>query len=427
MRQKIANYLLWIAIFLLPWQTVLLYRTVSLPEGPTVYGNLGVYFSELLIVIVFLLRGWPMISVHAQKIVRALYFFLAASFLSLTWSVVFGVSLGFMSHVMVAAMLFLILLDERTNTMSVMRSFVFGLILPCILGWFQYLSGSSPASTLLGLSEKHSETAGVAVVATDAFRSLRAYGAFPHPNIFGGYLAIGILMIGWMVCEGEEGKKERRKEEKTWKYIPLIFLLSSTLILTFSRGAWLALTVSLFAVIVQAFWYKKLIPHRAIPIMSVGLVTILMTIGILNTHVFARFNPALHVEAVSLEERASQYQTFPGVFFLNPLSGVGPGAFVFAEAFKQKGLSPWAYQPMHNVFLLILAELGVIGFAAFGYFIFEIVRLILKHRRVTGGIFAFAFLLSYMLLGCFDHYLFSLWPGLALSILGMSVCVRLAE
>ena len=439
-RQRIANFFLLAACFLLPWQTIWLYRIVALPEGATVYGNLGVYATEFLIAIAFLLRGRPIISIAFQKIMQASYFFLAAGFLALSLSSIFSVSLGLVSHLVVAGMFFFLLLDERTNIRFVIHAFIAGLILPCLLGWFQYLYGWSPASTILGLSEKYVETSGIAVVATDAFRSLRAYGSFPHPNIFGGYLAMSILMIGWMVCGEKEGKKERRREEKSWKFIPLIVLFTSTLMLTFSRGAWLAVSVSLFAVIAQALWYKKLIPHRAIPVMTVGILTILLTIGILHTHVFARFNPALHVEAISIEERSSQYQTFPSVFLISPIVGVGPGAYVFALETLSKNQPSWSYQPIHNTFLLLLAELGIIGFVAFGYFLFEIFHSVppLLHKEgirgwsrlnpvSSGKIFATAFCLGLAILALFDHYLFSMWPGLALATIVLAISIRFAN
>lgn len=419
-RQKIANALLILVFFFLPWQTIFFYRVISLPEGVTVYGNLGVYAIELLIVFLFLLRGRPMIGFVFKNVLRAFYFFLAACFLSLGWSHFFSVSLGLVSHVVVAGMLFLILLDERTKPTQVIHTFIAGLIFPCVLGWFQYLTGWSPTATILGLAEKHVETSGIAVVATNTFRSLRAYGPFPHPNVFGGYLAFAIVLLG---LKGRKGLKSL-KSWQGWGQVFLIAFFSSTLILTFSRGAWLALTFSLVVILAQAFWYKKLVAHRAFPLLSVGLITILLAVGMLHTHIFARFNPALHVEAISIEERVGQYQAFPSVFKIDPIFGVGPGTYIFALEALSKNEPAWNYQPIHNTFLLLLAELGVVGFVAFGYALFEIARLIFKKRKTTGGIFAVAFLTEFMILALFDHYLFSLWPGIVLVATMLALLLR---
>ncbi len=187
-RQKIASGFLAAVLFLLPWQTILLYRVVSLPEGVTVYGNLGIYVVEILIVLAFFFRGRPLVNPVFKNIVRAFFIFFAACFLSLSYTHVFSISLGWLIHLIAGGMFFLLLLDNRTDIPNMIHAFLAGLILPCLLGWFQYFTGFSPTLTIFGLAEKHVEMAGIAVVATDAFRSLRAYGTFPHPNIFGGYL-----------------------------------------------------------------------------------------------------------------------------------------------------------------------------------------------------------------------------------------------
>lgn len=422
-RQKIANGFLTAALFLFPWQTIFLYRMFMLPEGPTVYGKLGVYAVEILIAIAFFLRGRPLANPIYKNVVRALFIFFAACFLSLTYSRVFSISLGWLSHLVAGGMLFLLILDDRTNIPHTIHTFLAGLVLPCILGWIQYLTGFSPTLTILGLAQKHVDTSGVAVVATDAFRSLRAYGPFPHPNIFGGYLAIAIVLKGW---KGRTGLKSL-KGWKGWVQIAMIVLFTSTLILTFSRGAWLALTIGLVVFLGQALYYKKLVPHRAIPLLSIGFITILLAVGMLHSHVLARFNPALRVEAISIEERASQYQTFVDVFKIAPLFGVGPGAYVFALESLLPGQPSWSYQPIHNAFLLLLAELGIIAFLAFGYLTFEIGRSIIKFRKTSGSIFATTLLLELLILALFDHYTFSMWPGIALATIVVAISLRLSS
>ncbi len=225
----------------------------------------------------------------------------------------------------------------------------------------------------------------------------------------------------------------RGAHNTTWRFIPLIVLFTSTLILTFSRSAWLALTIGLVVFLGQACFYKKRIPYRTVPFLSVGLITILFAVFLLRSHVFARFNPALHIEAISIEERVSQYQTFSSVFKIDPIFGVGPGAYVFALESISKGQQPWSYQPIHNAFLLLLAEIGIVGFMAFSYFVFEIGRIVLpplaKGRAgvgsVMGGIFALTLLLELVVLALFDHYLFSLWPGMILTALILALTLRL--
>jgi len=54
------------------------------------------------------------------------------------------------------------------------------------------------------------------------------------------------------------------------------------------------------------------------------------------------------------------------------LSGIGSGQFVLEmQTYTQKTLAFWEYQPVHNVFLLIWAELGIIGLFVFFWFLWQ--------------------------------------------------------
>ncbi len=438
-RQNSANTLFLLVIFLLPWQTVFIYRILSLPEGITEYGRLVIYTTEFLMGLAFLLRGKPILSRDMLKIVQGLFLCMCVIFFSMTFSSFAVIAAGMILHLLVACLLFLFLCDERTKLDSVLKAFLLGLIAPCVLGWSQYLTGFSPAMKYLGLAEKHVDTAGVAVVATNTFRSLRAYGSFPHPNIFGGYLAVGILLLAWFAQSAKSIKQ-------SIPFVCLLVLFTSTFILTFSRSAWLALTIA--TLLIFAFRYLKnhesrtislpspakgkydgvsrFIPRSTVPFLVCGLFTILLTVGILQSHVLARFNPSLHVEATSITERIAQYKTFPNVFAINPMLGVGPGSYIFGLESTMKGQPSYVYQPIHNTFLLILAELGIVGFGAFVFWMTQIGKWIWFFRKSIGGTFAIGLASIVCVIGLFDHYLFSMWCGLALSAFVLAVIVRIA-
>ncbi len=421
MRIKKTSLIFLLAIFLLPWQTHYIHRIVPMIEGISEYGKLAFFVTEFLIVAAFVFsrRDSEQPPKEMRKTLRGFYLFLATGFLSLTFAQYYSISLFTLGHILIAGMLFVYLVDPKIRLDRVLLAFVLGLIIPCILGWYQYVNGFSPASTLFGLAEKQVDTSGIAVVATQTFRSLRAYGSFPHPNIFGGYLAIAIIILGWFVRSAES-------KWHSYMYAPLIVLFTSTLILTFSRSAWLALSFSLVAILAQLFWHKRLVPHRAIPLITLGFVTILLSIFVLRSHVLARFDSTLQVEAISIEERASQYAAFPNVFRINPVVGVGAGAYVFALESMNKNQPVWSYQPFHNAFLLLLSEFGLIGLLLFTYWMYELIKLIWSRRTHAGGMFAAAIFLELCFLAVFDHYLFSMWSGLALAAFSLAICVRLS-
>ena len=62
----------------------------------------------------------------------------------------------------------------------------------------------------------------------------------------------------------------------------------------------------------------------------------------------------------------------------NFITGSGPGTFIFQiDGYLEKNNIPqnlehWEYQPVHNIYLLICSEIGIIGFAIFCLIIVEV-------------------------------------------------------
>ncbi len=417
MIKKFANLLFLASIFFLPWQTAMILNVATISGEPSQYGVFAVYVVEVMIAFAFVLRGRRQADARIGATWQALYWFVAVAFFSLTFSDVAWVGWFQMIHVVASAMLYFLLTDERTDMRRVCVVFLLGLIVPILLGWFQVMGGSSPDSNLLGVAAKDAMTPGVAVVEFDEDRLLRAYGTFPHPNIFGGYVAFGIVALAWLA------RFVRGKHQLAGALLAS-GLLGATLIVTFSRSAWLGLSVALLLLIGLMVWQRRLPPRRAIPVMALGLACILATLVVFHSQVFSRFDTSSRLEATSIEERASQYQTFGDVFWTAPLLGGGPSAYTFTLERLDPGQPVWAYQPIHNTFLLILAELGVVGLLAFGFWVYRMDVIGHTHARKPGGMFALTIGTCLLIIGLFDHYLWSLWPGLALSSLALGAMVK---
>lgn len=416
---KFSNVLFLLAVFFLPWQTQMILTTATVLGEPSAYGVFGVYVVEAMIMFAFFLRGRRHTAPQIRRINQALYFFLAAAFFSLGFSQVELVGWFHLIHVVSAAMFFSLLTDDRTNMRQVLSLFLLGLLVPVLLGWFQVFSGSSFDSSLLGVAAKDVTTPGVAVVESGGNRLLRAYGTFPHPNVLGGYVAFGILALAWL-----SGNVRSRGQLAGALIASLI--LGATLIVTFSRSAWLGLFIALLFLVAFMLWQRRLPPRRAIPIMAVGLASIFSTLIVFHSQVFSRFDPTQRLEVISIEERASQYQTFGDVFLSSPVMGVGPSAYTFILERLDPGHPVWSYQPIHNVYLLILAELGLIGILVLGYALFVINPFANASVKDVGTLFADALAILLFTIGLFDHYLWILWPGLALTALVVGSLVHWA-
>jgi O-antigen ligase len=311
------------------------------------------------------------------------------------------------------------MLDERLSAIHAAFAFCLGLVVPAVLGWFQTATGISPAAALLGLAQHLADHRGDAVVESGAGRMLRAYGSFSHPNVFGGFLAVSLVLTAWLW------------ERWRGKHRPVLFsfaiIFSATLVITFSRSAWLAVGVSALVGAALMLWFRKRLPREAIPMLAGSLFVILITSAVFVQPLFARFDPSERLEAISIAERAGQYTTVHEVILRNPITGVGFGAYTAALAKEFPGGPSWSYQPIHNAFLLVLSEIGVLGFLAMLLWTLSVDRFHLRALHLRGGIFAASIGAILLVVALFDHYLWSSWQGLALAAFVLSLTIRLTD
>ena len=415
MKALVHKYGLPLFFFLLPWQTRWIFGDVPLDSGVTEFGVLSLYATEVFLLFVVLFSGRPRYGTYST-LPRLFVCLLGVFFLIATlFSVEISVSLTQLMHVGFAAMLFFALLDERVDLKMVAFGFLAGLIAPIVLGGYQFFLGESGASTLLGLAVRDAERSGDAILqASDGVRTLRAYGSFPHPNIFGGYLAVAVVTCGWLVKEGY------RRFSIAAVFIFLLF----GLVLTFSRAAWLGL---LLALIVGSLTYfmnnTRLARILIMPISALFIAGIFIVSFGLGVH----FRPGSDAafEVCSVDERSQQYADFPSVLHDDWFIGHGLGTYVYALEDTMPGREWWQYQPIHNVVLLSLAEVGVVGMMLIAIWVGLIDFLNFSRFPQTQAIAAFMMGNVILVILFFDHYLWSSWAGLVLLIYVMAMTVRL--
>lgn len=179
----------------------------------------------------------------------------------------------------------------------------------------------------------------------------RIYASFVTANAFGCYLT---MVIPFLISRFFS--KFRIKVFR-FIYFALFILLFICLLLTASRGAWLAfLTSGLF----MSIWLRGL-----------NVFLIVLGIFVLITHIFY---PSFVKEKLikffvfsdtSSIERKFIWQTGWKMFVSRPLIGVGLGTFMFN--FKKFIANDYKYAASyaHNCYLQMASEIGLIGLAAF--------------------------------------------------------------
>ena len=453
---KIA--LLSVALFLLPWQTHLLLFDGTILGGDAVspFTSIKIYAVEVIvllagIIVLAVKKERPTIDATYRKPIALACGVFIITALSTLWSVSYPVSLGALLHVGVAMLFFVLMLDKKLTLRPLLFAFGAGLVVPSLLGVWQVLADASPASTLLGLAERSAATLGDAVtIAADGTRQLRAYGSFSHPNVFGGYLAVGVLaMLAFVrrdknsiviptlpnVRAGFGGTPSMRSLGVGLLGMTTVILLI-TLIFTASRSAMLGLLLGVgLAVLVakmsggagsgSAGKSTAMARIVVIPIAAAVIGCTLLAV-LFVPNIIASLRGGGVTEDRSLIERIAQYDSYPLVVDAPWLHGHGVGAYTIA-AYEARTCTGWDCQPIHNVPMLIVGELGVLGLIVVLAWSTSIDRINFARFPNRDALVAFAMGNVVLVVLFFDHYLWSSWSGLALIAFVMALTVRMGE
>ncbi len=272
---------------------------------------------------------------------------------------------------------------------TVIKVISFSVLFQSLLAIGQWLRQSSLFGYwFFGEQPYNTATPGIdKIIWFDGSLKIPPLATFPHPNILAGFLVIGLTIILHSLIKGPF---LRSKAGPYWIIISSALL---TLFLTFSLSAWLA-----FLLITIPFLLLSIYPKIKALMISTGLILIVFSLSL-------RFS---FLAPESSFSRRSQLNKISWQMFLDhPLTGVGLNNFtVSMEKYGYVTATTRFLQPVHNLYLLILSETGLIGVFAFLY-------LLLKgpFLRSKAGPYWIAFS-TLLFLGLFDHYPFTIHQGL---------------
>lgn len=268
-----------------------------------------------------------------------------------------------------------------------LKLIIAGGVIESLIALAQFLFQRSIGLYYLGEAHLGSDVLGLARVGLFGKNLIRAYGTFPHPNILGGFLLFAIVATIW--C----------KPTKNYKLILLTQLLG--LGLTFSRSAILGLIL-----IFLLNWknFTAYLPFKS----GVQRKSILITILVLLFGTFLLRSPLEKIingtdpsTRLRLEYAAAAYNRFIASPILGRGWGTGP---IELSAFSKFPFYSWEMQPVHNIFLLVLSDLGILGLMVFLYFIYS-------SLNKKGNIWKYLFI-AYLFIGLLDHYFLTLPQGI---------------
>lgn len=404
--------------------------TVLLPYSDQVFNvwtGAFVYFSDILLVAVLAL--WLIRWLRGRFVLGNNVRFIRLLLVTLTAILVISTVVSDSSYVswygvirwvegFVLCGYTLVMITTWRRRLMVCVLFFAAMSVQAIVAVIQFATQQSLGLKWLGESVLNTSIPNVAEVIAQGDLWLRAYGTQPHPNALAYLLIISLMLAIYLYAR-----------IKTWNWRITISALAGlqimVLIMTFSRTAWSALFVGFGALIVLLLvWHRsagflhRITARSVIPLLLTGIISIVAVIAmwpmISNRFTAGDLNGDL---AVSYRQQLNSFGW--DRIAANPILGIGPKQFVPSLTSNPEILAePWRFQPIHNNYLLISVESGILGLGVFVVIIItKFVGMGSHLRNVPRGTFCQAktdVLYVFIILGCltasvyvmfFDHYI----------------------
>lgn len=233
-----------------------------------------------------------------------------------------------------------------------------------ILGLSQVIKGGSLQGFWWWLGERRFDftTIGIAQISVWGEGLVRAYGTFSHPNSLAGFI---LISLSWWVNKYSPTDDKIRPQKNTLKKIwwwVVVWCGVLAIVLSGSRTVWL-LTLILLVLIYTKFFKEKdsLKTKWGYLIVIVGVM--ILTASIVNVNYrISDFVGGWDIDGWN--KRMELNLAAIRMWKSNLMVGVGAGNFIpNLDKYNSGGYFNWL-QPVHNVFLLIGSEIGVLGLLA---------------------------------------------------------------
>ena len=426
--QKLEKLIFYTFIFSIPFQTRVVLRAWGV--GFNEWNAAFLYGTDLLILAI--LGFWALRFVFG----KARFNFSNYDWFLIGFITIFAISiqnasnqtLGFYQLLKLAefSLLYFYVKSNLSAVFNMMTSFfVFFAsgFFQAVLAILQYLRQADLGLRFLGETVLNPDLFNVAVFLVNGEKIMRPYGTTPHPNILALFLFISVFIYYFFYIKGD-----KFSHSKSGLLIYSVLLFS--LFLTFSR-------VVIFVWMIGV-GLRRLIFNRKFSRIAEGLSLKKITVATLTAiiifsilfwpHILTRIKISSQEEAVSLRNYYNKVSLYDKLFF-----GVGSGNFVNWFREINPGLASNLYQPVHNIYLLIFSEAGILGLTAFLLFLIFLAKNYFKIKFEQPFYYSlFIIFLSLLFFGLFDHFLFTIQQGrivfwLVLGLIASIINVPIAQ
>ncbi len=330
-----------------------------------------IYFTDILVGILIVCNYKTVLSLFKNK-----NFLIFLAFLAI--NIIFAKSqpLALFRSVKLIEFIFLFFIIKKINISpkKILHAFTGSIVFELGLALLHLTQKRSMQGLLYWFGERDFSlnSPGIAKASINGVEILRPYATFSHPNSMGGFF----LLVYFFILLHTSFPKS------IWKNIAL--MASAFLVfLSFSKVA--IITFLLFNLI---YIFQKRKEMNCL-ICTVSKVVFYLVPVLIFT--------SAHGDPLSGEKRIILMKNSFEIIVQNPIFGVGIGNYLLAQSAFPMKYSYHFLQPVHNIILLLLSE---IGFIFFGYICFILINWFRKNWRQKYFYFIGIILLS----GMFDHY-----------------------
>ncbi len=384
------------------------------------------FISDFLILI---LCGWALFHQNARFSNKYLIAFLGVAFLSIVLSGYGSYPIHYWrwGHLALASLVIYAVRTYAVPLKTIATVVVLSAMLECAVTIPQYLSQHHLGLKMMGeptivsrhITASRFDMPKKAVTSIDYLLQesegtahiIRAYGTLPHPNILGAFLVFSLLMTSYLY---ETAAKKR------WIGAALVIQLI-TLFMTYSRAALFGFGGAAFLWLFLHYLKEKRISTVWKPwILGAAVSVLLFYPQLFHRGGVVSYNAvAMHSDQM----RVSMKDIALEIIRDHPWLGVGFNNYMIAFAKYAAGTS---VEPIwvHNIYLLIAAETGVIGLALFLLFCLFTAYQGWKSRDSLEGRALLVLFLAFLAIGLVDYHplvyqqmrvIFFLTAGLLLS------------
>lgn len=249
------------------------------------------------------------------------------------------------------------------------------------------------------------DISGVAKILLGDEKIIRGYGLLPHPNILAVFLVLALFGVIYLFL-----KKYKKTGLEKWGLGFFGILILSGLFLTFSRSVPLAGYLAIFSWVLWSYFREKQERKNILRAGALLLAGLIIFFAIFWPYLKSNLDAKKVLDSQSWTLRATYTQTAVEMIKTSAVLGIGQSNFVSFFAHEYPLIEAWAFQPVHNIYLEIGAENGLIALAIFFVFLFLLWAQAKKRIDFPENCLLFIFYFI-LITGLVDHFWWDLQQG----------------